>query len=357
MRFLLIVVALASAVVFPATAEAQDPQSIMQTMREKQLERWEGVDTYVIDQSIMANRMQQVFQRATVQDVDGDTYEIFRHHPMDTDACGDSADGGMADMTPEQLEQAAAAQEMAGDSMATEIEDGLEEAGLPRGLLAASGSDPWATFDPRVMMGGQAMFLRGAAEAKRQGAAELAQPDAMENDMRQFADSATLVGIESEDGRDAFHLRAENLDLVQESDGQTFTINTMDSWIDAKQYVPLRMRLEGVAASGSETRPVFMEKIDQDYRNVPDSNMYESYRQVMRISGVMSDKEKAQMQEAQQQMAEFETQMAQMPASQRDMIMRQMGPQMEMMKKMASGGGMEMETVVHSITVNHCGKP
>ena len=58
-----------------------------------------------------------------------------------------------------------------------------------------------------------------------------------------------------------------------------------------------------------------------------------------------------EMQEAQKQLAEFEKQLEQMPESQRDMIMSQMGPQMEMMKKMASGGGLETLTEVHEIRV------
>lgn len=60
------------------------------------------------------------------------------------------------------------------------------------------------------------------------------------------------------------------------------------------------------------------------------------------------------MQEAQQQMADFEKQLAHMPASQQDMIMRQIGPQMEMMKKMADRGGMELETEIREIVASHC---
>ena len=74
-------------------------------------------------------------------------------------------------MTAEQLDASADAMEMVGDSMATEIENGLEAAGLPRGLLAATGTDPTATFNPRVMMGSNAMFMRAAANAKREMAA------------------------------------------------------------------------------------------------------------------------------------------------------------------------------------------
>jgi hypothetical protein len=58
------------------------------------------------------------------------------------------------------------------------------------------------------------------------------------------------------------------------------------------------------------------------------------------------------MQEAQKQMADLDRQLATMPPSQRDMLMRQMGPQMEMMRSMAASGSMEMVTEVHEILVN-----
>jgi hypothetical protein len=43
-----------------------------------------------------------------------------------------------------------------------------------------------------------------------------------------------------------------------------------------------------------------------------------------------------------------------MPAAQRDMVMRQMGPQMQMMKTMSAGGGME---VVSSVVELKCNVP
>ena len=41
-----------------------------------------------------------------------------------------------------------------------------------------------------------------------------------------------------------------------------------------------------------------------------------------------------------------------MPASQRKMMESMMGPQLEMMRNMAAGGGFQMETVIEEITVN-----
>jgi len=171
--------------------------------------------------------------------------------------------------------------------------------------------------------------------------------------MEDFAATARLVGKENVDGRNAFHLRADDFKRTQVTDDGEFTINSISVWIDAEKYVPLKMQMDGIAKNGNETRPIRIEKLDQDYRKVAGSSMYESFRQVMRIGGIMSAKDQKEMQKAQKEFAKFEEQMQQMPAAQRDMIMRQMGPQMEMMKKMASGGGFEVVTEIHSIRAIH----
>ena len=58
------------------------------------------------------------------------------------------------------------------------------------------------------------------------------------------------------------------------------------------------------------------------------------------------------MRDAQQKLEQTERKLQQLPPGQRQMIMAQMGPQMAMMRKMASGGGVEVVTEVHAIVVN-----
>jgi hypothetical protein len=80
--------------------------------------------------------------------------------------------------------------------------------------------------------------------------------------------------------------------------------------------------------------------------------MYEPHRQVMRLAGVMNPEQQQEMRDAQAKMADFEKQLAEMPEGQRQMVMKQMGPQLDMMRSMASGGGFEFVTEIHRITVN-----
>ena len=167
-----------------------------------------------------------------------------------------------------------------------------------------------------------------------------------------FSESAELVGTETVDGRKAYHLVAENLERTRSfAENQEFTLQTINAWIDADEYVPLKLVMDGTMDTDGTPRPVTIETIERDYRTVPGSNMYEPYEQVMRLTGEMADETKRQMEEARAQLDEFDRQMAEMPESQRNMMMNMMGEQIEMMRKMAAGDGIEIVTTVRSITV------
>ena len=167
-----------------------------------------------------------------------------------------------------------------------------------------------------------------------------------------FSESAELVGTETVDGRKAYHLVAENLERTRSfAENQEFTLQTINAWIDADEYVPLKLVMDGTMDTDGTPRPVTIETIERDYRTVPGSNMYEPYQQVMRLTGEMADETKRQMEEARAQLEEFDKQMAEMPESQRNMMMNMMGEQIEMMRKMAAGDGIEIVTTVRSITV------
>lgn len=338
----------------PGIAFGNDAASIMQTMHDKQMARAEGVDAYSVTRRMMGQSITEYYRRVEVT-VEGSTVPVFARARAEDFRCGTS--GKAKTMTPEALEAYADGLDMAGDAMAGEIENGLEEAGLPRNLFSAmgKGGDPWATTDMRQFTGSMATFARGAAGAERKNAAEVeantaALPD-MQNQLQRFAAEAELVGTRKVDGRKAFHLRANRLNLVQETDGQKFVTDVMNLWVDSAEYVPLKMELSGKITSGKETRDFSMEKEDLDYRRVPNSSMYESYRQVMRMGGMMDKAQEAEMKKAKKEMAKLEKQLAEMPADQRQMMERMMGGQLDMIRKMAAGGGFEIETNIEAIEV------
>ena len=344
-------VVIACLITFALPAAAEDAQAILAKVRAKQIERWAGVDRYAVDKTVMGNRAMIVYERFDAPRADGVSSPAFR--PVPVTAARSAGDRGVDTST--MMSQYAQGMEMVGAGMSSEMDKGLEQAGLPPGLFEAmgAGADPWASPDPGAMMTGMAPVVadmggaegRLEADATANAATEAAQ-------MAAFAKKAQLVGTETVDGREAFHLCAVDLDQTQQVDGQTFELDVANVWIDAKEYVPLRSTMEGIATSGGQSRPVVLESVNSDYRRVSGSTMYEPFRQSVRMSGLVSPEQQAQMQQASQQLAEMDAQLAQMPESQRQMVMAQMGPQLEMMRKMATGGGLELETVVHQIVVN-----
>lgn len=340
--------------VLPAGGHSADARSILETAQEKQLERWEGVNVYRVDETLMGHGTQTYHQRFEVTDEAGSAQTLFM--PVSRADLTGEACGSARRMTPDELDAYASGLEMTTEATAEGIEDGLEDAGLPRGLLAASGSDPNATFDPRVMLGGGAAMMRAVAESERAAAADpdRAAREATESadHMAQFVESARLVGTETVDGRKAYRLEASGMDQVQEMDDGEYRLHTMTLWVDTEEHVMLRMKMDGDLTQGSETRPISIEQIQSDFRNVPGSRLYEPYRRTLKMTGMLDDAQQAELRQSQQQLAELEQQMAAMPAGQRAMMERMMGSQLEMLRNMASGEGFQMEMIVDAITVN-----
>lgn len=329
---------------WPTAGWSQDAQAILQRALELQVERQAGVQSYLVDRSILGNRVVEVYERIEVTAADGTTTATFRLVPPGAD------DSPLAALSPEDLEEFAGAIEIDSNAVATEIDDGLEAAGLPRNLPFVAGNDTEGSVDS-AMTYGMGVFMRNMPTSEDLPGDGSQEAEAEVNDMAAFAAAASLVGNEQVGDRNAFHLRAADLNIVQESDGQDFVIEAVSMWVDSEEYVPLRLKIDGTATTEGESRPLTIERIETDYRTVPNSDMYESYRQTMTLGGMMDADQQAELLEAQEQLAEFEEQLASMSAQERAMMERMMGSQLDMIRNMASGGGFQMETVVNEIRV------
>src|SRR6056297_2829368 len=326
-------------------ATAADIQSIAECAREKQEAQMAGIDNYAVVVEIMGHRAPQYFERVKTVSPAGTTYESFVMVPPDEIARRQD-DGGASS---EALEHYADGLRMTGDALEAET----RKSGLPVDMIYAQGpppgEEPWASPNPSVMMGSMADFAEYAAEAKRRKSEGV--PAA--NDSEKIFANAELVGTADVNGRSAWHLRSDDLDITQVTDGQQFTINTVDYWMDRNDCVPLKFHMKGKASGdGGAPRDIFIEKVDHEYREVPDTDMLIPYTQTMRMGGVLSPAEEKQMAEARVQMEEFEKQMAAMPASQRAMMESMMGSQMDTLRKMIDTGGFEMEMRVVDVRVN-----
>jgi hypothetical protein len=352
-RLAILLVALSAAL--PASAEIRSFPELLDAMVEVQDRGAEGVSDYAMDVEMLGHPTTQYYERAEIVAADGARLDTFRLVPFDEVQRRQQAASGMP---PDAWQAYADGLRQTGDAMGNEMERGMAEAGLPPGLLRAMGPDttgpnaePWASPDLRVMMGAMAEFADAAATAEPSpdGTADAA---AGVNEMARFARTARIVARETIDGRSAYHARAEDLNVARAMEGEELLIRSVSLWVDAEKLVPLKMRMDGIAKQQGQSREIFIEKLDQDYRTVPGSEMYMPYRSVIRMGGVLSPKEQKEMEEARKQLAEFDRQLASMPPDQRSMVESRMGPQIETMRRMVNGGAVEVETIVRAIRVN-----
>lgn len=187
-----------------------------------------------------------------------------------------------------------------------------------------------------------------AAITDRKGDGTIANFD----DIQELAKSARVLGKETIGARSGYHLKADNVDRVEQMGDQSVDFDTFELWIDTSDYVPLKMLIHGTATGPGGSRPIVVDMEFSDYRKVADSKLYEAYRTTMSMGGVMDPKQQKELQESMKNLKEMEAQLAAMPDAQRKMMERMMGPKIEMMKKMASGGAVEVVTEVASIKVN-----
>ena len=136
------------------------------------------------------------------------------------------------------------------------------------------------------------------------------------------------------------------------ANGQSVTCNAMQTLVDVENSIPLYFKMDCMVSEGGESRQMSIEREAYDFGTGPGCGDYrEPMRTVMRIGGAMTPEQEAQLKEAGAQLAELEAQLASMPASQRQMMENMMGPQLEMIRGMAAGGGME---IVQEVTELRC---
>ena len=360
MRSLLRVALCGTAVSLSGVAPAQTPAEVFAEMDSRKRASFNGIDNYSEMKTTMGLCTLEHFEKESTDSVDGrGTVEYMRLVPISEVAERSAPDSPFSQASPADLDHAAAVLRQQGGAVDLAMQSEMQDVGLPGGLpsllMNPPPGQPWLSPKPGDMMGNYATMLEAAAEGKRDNARleAAAEAEAQANPLAAIAELTSIVGRETVIGRPAIHLAAEGLDYELPSEDQEFVIDTLHLWVDAEHYVPLKMQMDGVARDGREARQMRIEREDMAYRAVSGcGSMYEPQRSVMRISGILNAQEQAEMAEAQQKLAEFETQMASMPQAQRDMIMRQMGPQMELMRNMASGQGIEVVSLTVGMRCN-----
>ncbi|MBT8402192.1 MAG: hypothetical protein KJO98_17070 [Rhodothermia bacterium] len=331
-------------------ADAQDAADILQRMADRQEQRWSAVQNYTITVEVQEAGGLQTPMYFEKVSVDGnDSFQM---------------------ISPATYQRAM--QIEAGFPPPEDVAEGLAKGYDAMGRTGLGGI-PIVAGDESVSFGDMSDFLRFSAAASRE-AGDLSQyQESAKSDLRHaalFAERARLAGIESTpatqnyDGsgteeREAYLLVADDLDgieLEQPEDGPEFYVDKVSVWIDTEQYVPLKMRVEGQIEKDGKRSPLVIEKLDLNYKQV--GPLYESFRRVGRITGLMagmSEKERKDLQKAQKELAKAKEEMKKMEGmseAQKNMVMKMMAPQMEKLEKMAAGGMIESVQQVIHIAVN-----
>lgn len=354
-------IALCSIVVsLSSTAIAQTPADIFKEMDSRKRASFEGIDNYSEMKTMMGQCTLEHFSKESTASADGrGTVQYMRLVPISEVIEQRSPDSPLAQASPQELEGLAGSLRSLGPDLDLKMQTEVAKVGLPGGLgnllMNPPPGKPWLSPKPGDMLSNYATMLDGAAAGKRQNAKEAAeaQSTAQTDPLAAAADRTKVVGRETLRDRPAIHLVAENLGYKQAADGSQFTLDTLHLWVDAEKYVPLKMQMEGTAAEGGETRKLRIEREDMGYRKVDSCKaMYEPQRSVMRIAGILSPKEQAELDKSQKQLEQMKSQLASLPEAQRAMIMRQMGPQLQMLENMTAGNGIEMVSLTVGMRCN-----
>lgn len=170
-----------------------------------------------------------------------------------------------------------------------------------------------------------------------------------------IVDRAELRGREIVDGEECWIIGVDDLEGLDLGDGMAmggdgeFVPRTMTMYVD-DDYLVRRMAMEGDVTSDGETGPMTADIHLADYRDV--EGMLHPFETRIVMSGIAPGMSEEDMERTRESLAEMETQLAAMDASQRAMVERMMGPQMEKLREMLESGQFEMTVTTKEVRVN-----
>jgi len=342
----------------PVVGGAQDVDDVLDRMIAAENAGYRDVDNYTVKSETMGYSTMEYYEKTSAITLDnGQTVYIMRSVPPGEIQERQSG-SAFGDATPGDLRLAAMQVEEAGRQMDAGLQNEMQKAGLSGGLgsmvTAPNPDQPWLSANPRDMTSMYATMLNASAEAKERAAAEQGTSAAdYQRNIEAIRHKTRVTGRRLFNGIDAIELAANDIDYAQQSEGQQFELKTMQMLVDAEKYVPLYLKLDGTVTDGNGSRPITIEREDSDYRTVAGcGDLYEPFATVMRLGGAMTPEQQAQLKANESKLAELEQQLANMPASQRQMMESMMGPQLEMIRNMASGGGIEIKSTIRELRCN-----
>lgn len=327
---------------FPLLSIAQDAQSILRMMHEKQQQRWQGVENYTVTTSMEAAMGMQTMvynERITV-----DETVTFRQIPKPIYERDMQIQAGFP--PPEEVSA-----EMA---KALKIAAPHMNQGGPASLFQLD----WDQMIAFAEAG--AVAYDSISDGTEEASIEVKH-------QRMLLEKARLEGIEkvvatsdnnnrSPQTREAYHIIADDLneiELEQPKDGGDYQLNSVNWWVDTKEYVLLAFEMNGEVEKDRNRTPISISGKNLNYQQV--GPLYEPFSNIYQISGIMegmSDKDRKKMEKAKADMAKQKAEFDKMPADQQAMVKKMMGNKFEEMENMMHSDNFETRMDVVGIAIN-----
>ncbi len=162
---------------------------------------------------------------------------------------------------------------------------------------------------------------------------------------------ARYLGTEEVDGYAVHVIFIDELEgFIEDDEEMDETAKELHLYLDTDSFVMRKMQFKVEAFIDGETRIVEPVMYFRDYREF--EGMPVAFEQVTTVTGIsdmISDEERAEMEQA---FAEMEKELEQMPEQQRQMVEQMMGGQMEEMKEMLESDQWEHTMRVVDVRVN-----
>jgi len=319
-----------------STAPMQDAQEILSTARAKKAARMADVQNYTIIQRVQGAMESPLYYEAFT--TPGGSETLYRLVPM------------------QEWQERGAPPGFDGQAMAEGMKLGITYAAnhLSMQMAGSPAAGLVGSEELTGMLAGANAFLDAAATPPPNTSFNDAMKENVDAGM--FAAQAQFVGMQSVWERNAFLLRAAAPpDLPAQQVGEaTFALERASMWIDADNYVQLRLRMEGQMKAGKKSVPIVIELEERDYVFV--NGLFEPRKKTMRITGLMGGmeldpKEAKKVAKMRADMEKLKAQIAAMPPSQKAMIQGQLDKAQAMMDQMTGNDVIEtdVEFMIYSV--------
>lgn len=211
----------------------------------------------------------------------------------------------------------------------------------------------YTVYYEKKMVNGHPVFVT-PGQSQDKAASEWGNPYEV---LPKIASRAKVAGHDTVDGHDTYVVVVNDLsgiDFGQEALGRQqdakLEPKKMTLYLDSKDYLVRRMKMEGTITRDTLSNPVTMDARMSDYRNI--KGLMQPFKTQISMQGLTGTLSKEDQAQARQSLAQLKERLKNMPAAQRQAMEQMLGPQMKKMQQMLDTGSMDMTIEVKGVKVN-----